>query len=333
VIELPRVGLGGGPLGNYLHPISDAQAQAVLDTAWDAGIRYFDTAPFYGLGLSERRMGRALRSRPRSSYVLSTKVGRLVRPGTGGPGGTGGTDGTGGAGIFAIPDDRHVEWDFTRDGVLRSVSDSLERLGLDRVDILLIHDPDHHWPQALDEAYPALADLRAQGVVGAIGVGMNQSRMLLDFVTRADPDVLLAANQCTLLRRSALEELLPLCEERGIAVVAAGLLHRGHLTDPQPPDASPEARRIAAACRSCGVPVTAAALQFPFRHPAVRSILVGAHEPAQIATNLAALDHPIPGTLWTALDGGLTPGGRAAGSARTAGGGPWPRAAAPPPVP
>ncbi|MER6945665.1 aldo/keto reductase [Nonomuraea sp. NPDC000554] len=288
-LALPRVGLGGGPLGNYLHPISDEQAEAVVDTAWQAGVRYFDTAPFYGLGLSEQRMGRALRGRPRAEYVLSTKVGRLVRPGPGGPG------------IFAVSDDRHVEWDFTRDGVLRSVEESLARLGLDRVDILLVHDPDRHWPQALDEAYPALADLRSQGVVRAIGVGMNQPRMLADFVRHADPDVLLAANQCTLLRRSAFDELLPLCRERAVPVVAAGLLHRGDLVTP-PPDASPEVKRIAQACDEHGVPLTAAALQFPLRHPAVHSVLVGAHEPAQVTSDLRALEHPVPDGLWAALD-------------------------------
>jgi D-threo-aldose 1-dehydrogenase len=287
-LALPRVGLGGGPLGNYLRPISDEQAQDVIDTAWAAGIRYFDTAPFYGLGLSERRVGRALRAYPRCEYVLSTKVGRLVRPGPGG------------AGIFAVADDRHVEWDFTRDGVLRSVSDSLERLGLDRIDVLLIHDPDHHWPQALDEAYPALAELRSQGVVRAIGVGMNRSAMLADFVRYADPDLLLAADQCTLLRRSAFEELLPLCLARGVPVVAASLLHRGRLAGPTP-DAPAEVRRLAAACSEYGVPLAAAALQFPFRHPAVRSILVGAHHPSQVTANLSALRRTVPEALWAAL--------------------------------
>lgn len=291
-VAFPRVGLGGGPLGNYLRPISDEQAQAVVDTAWEAGVRYFDTAPFYGLGLSERRMGRALRGRPRSEFVLSTKVGRLVRPGPG-PGS--------GGGIFAVPGDRHVAWDFSRDGVLRSVEESLERLGLDRVDVLLIHDPDRHWPQALDEAFPALAELRDQGVARAVGVGMNQSRMLVDFVQRADPDVLLAADQCTLLRRSAFDELLPLCRERGIAVVAASLLHRAQLVTPSG-DAPEEAHAMARACARHGVPLVAAALQFPFRHPAVRSVLVGAHEPGQVTANLRALDEPVPDVLWAELD-------------------------------
>jgi D-threo-aldose 1-dehydrogenase len=289
-VPLPRVGLGGGPLGNYLQPISDACAQEVMDTAWESGIRYFDTAPFYGLGLSERRMGRALRERPRSEFVLSTKVGRLVRPGPGDSGG------------FAVPGGHHIEWDFTRDGVLRSVSESLDRLGLDHVDILFIHDPDRHWPQALDEAYPALADLRSQGVVRAVGVGMNQSPMLVDFVKHTDLDLLLAANQVTLLRRTALADLLPLCLDRGIPVIAASLFHRGRLSAAEPPqDASAEVHALAAACAGHGVPLPAAALQFPLRQPAVSTVLVGAHDPAHVTANLQSLHHPIPATLWADL--------------------------------
>ncbi|MDP4509912.1 aldo/keto reductase [Nonomuraea turcica] len=289
-VPLPRVGLGGGPLGNYLLTISDAEAQAVMDTAWECGIRYYDTAPFYGLGLSERRMGRALRERPRSAFILSTKVGRLVRPGPGDNGG------------FAVLGDRHVEWDFSRDGVLRSVEESLDRLGLDHVDILFIHDPDRHWPQALDEAYPALAELRSQGVVHAIGVGMNQSPMLVDFVKLTDLDLLLAANQATLLRRTAFDELLPLCQDRGISVIAASLFHRGLLAAAEPPaDAPAEVRTLAAACARHDVPLPAAALQFPLRHPAVHTVLVGAHAPAQVTANLQALDRPVPVALWDEL--------------------------------
>ncbi|GAA4042014.1 aldo/keto reductase [Nonomuraea soli] len=291
-MRVPALGLGGGPLGNYLRPISDAQAQAVMHTAWEAGIRYYDTAPFYGLGLSEIRMGRALRHRPRSEYILSTKVGRLVKPGPGAPG------------IFAISDTRHAEWDFSRDGVLRSLEQSLGRLGVSRIDLLLLHDPDHHWPQALDEAFPALADLRSQGVVRAIGVGMNQSRMLVDFVRHADPDVILAANQATLLRRSAFEELLPLCHERGITVVAAGVFHRGVLTGAEP--VPREVEPIAAACDRHGVPLAAAAMQFPLRHPAVGSVLLGAHEPEQVLANVAAFGRRVPEALWEELCPGVS---------------------------
>ncbi|GAA2384018.1 aldo/keto reductase [Nonomuraea africana] len=288
-MTLPALGLGGGPLGNYLRPISEAQAEAVVEAAWEAGIRRFDTAPFYGLGLSERRLGRVLRGLPRTEFVISTKVGRLVRPGPGAPV------------PFAVPGDRHAEWDFSRDGVLRSVADSLDRLGLDHVDTLLIHDPDQHWPQALDEGFATLAELRAQGVVKAIGVGMNQSKMLVEFVRHADPDVLLAANQVTLLRRSAFEELLPLCLSRGIPVVAASLFHRGDLAAP-PPDAPPEVRRYAEACARHGVPLATAAMRFPLRHPAVRSILIGAHTPEQVASNVADFHHPVPEALWHELE-------------------------------
>jgi D-threo-aldose 1-dehydrogenase len=289
-LRLPSLGLGGGPLGNYLVPISDQQAHAVVDTAWEAGVRYFDTAPFYGYGLSERRLGAALRGRPRAEYILSTKVGRLVRPGF--------AD----AGIFEVAPTHHCEWDFSRDGVLRSVEESLDRLGLDRVDLLLLHDPDEHWPQALDEAFPVLAELRAQGVVRAIGIGMNQAEMLVRFVRQADPDMLVAANTCTLLRRSAFAELLPLCESRGVAVMAASVFHQGMLATAPGPDAPKQVRLIGETCARHGVPVAAAAIGFPLRHPAVHGVLVGAHSPAHIQADVAALAHDIPDALWAELD-------------------------------
>ncbi len=288
-MELPPIGLGGGPLGNYLTSITDEQAHAVVDAAWDGGVRYFDSAPFYGYGRSERRLGAALRHRPRDSFLVSTKVGRLVRPGR--------PDDD----YFAVPPTHRCEWDFSRDGVLRSVEESLDRLGLDRVDALFIHDPDRHWPQALDEAYPALAALRDQGVVDAIGVGMNQAEMLVRFVRHADPDLLLVANTCTLLRRSALAELLPLCAERGVGAIAASVFHRGLLATEPSSSAPPDVRRIGAACARFGVPVAAAALRFPLRQPAVRSVLFGAHTPDQVKANLAAFDHEIPPALWQAL--------------------------------
>lgn len=288
-MELPQVGLGGGPLGNYLTAITDEQAHEVVDAAWDGGIRFFDTAPFYGYGVSERRLGAALRHRPRDEFVLSTKVGRLVRPGP--PEDS----------YFAVPPTHRCEWDFSRDGVLRSVEESLVRLGLDRVDVLFVHDPDHHWPQALDEAYPAIAALRAQGVVGAIGIGMNQAEMLVRFVRHADPDLLVVANTCTLLRRSALTELLPLCAERGVGAIAASVFHRGQLaTEPSSADPA-EVRRIGETCARFDVPIAAAAMRFPLRQPAVCSVLVGAHTPEQVKANLTAFDHDIPEALWAAL--------------------------------
>jgi D-threo-aldose 1-dehydrogenase len=289
-VKLPPLGLGGGPLGNYLTPITDEQAHAVVDAAWDGGIRYFDTAPLYGYGRSERRLGAALQHRPRSEFTLSTKVGRLVRPGIPEEH------------YFEVPPTHRCEWDFSRDGVRRSVEESLTRLGLDRVDVLFIHDPDRHWRQAIDEAYPALADLRDQGVVGAIGVGMNQAEMLVRFVRHADPDVLLVANTCTLLRRSALDELLPLCELRGVDAIAASVFQRGLLAAESDASAPADVRRVVAACARHGVPVAAAAMRFPLRQPAVRSVLFGAHTPEQVKTNLTAFEHDIPDELWPALD-------------------------------
>jgi D-threo-aldose 1-dehydrogenase len=289
-VQLPPLGLGGGPLGNYLMPITDEQARAVVDAAWERGIRYFDTAPLYGYGRSERRLGAALRDRPRDAYVVSTKVGRLVRPGP--PE----------SGIFAVPPTHRCEWDFSRDGVLRSLEESLARLGLDRVDLLFIHDPDRHWRQAVGEAFPALAELRAQGVVGAIGVGMNQAGMLAQFVRHADPDVLVVANTCTLLRRSALAELLPLCRSRGVAAIAASVFQGGLLATEPAAGAPEEVARIGKICARHGVPVATAAMRFPLRQPAVGTVLVGAHTPGQVRANLAAFARDVPDELWAEID-------------------------------
>ena len=289
-VRLPRLGLGGGPLGNYLTSITDEQAHAVVDAAWDGGIRYFDTAPMYGYGRSERRLGTALRNRPRDEFIVSTKVGRLVRPGAPENG------------IFDVPPTHRCEWDFSRDGVLRSVEESLTRLGLDRVDVLFIHDPDNHWPQAIDEAFPALAELRAQGVVNAIGIGMNQAEMLVRFVRHADPDLLLVANSCTLLRRSALAELLPLCQSRGVGAIAASVFHRGLLATDPDAEAPEEVTRIGKICARYGLPIATAAMQFPLRRPSVQAVLVGAHSSAQVHANLAAFDHDVPDQMWEELD-------------------------------
>jgi len=284
---LPEFGLGGGPLGNLFHAVADEQARETVDTAWETGIRFFDTAPHYGLGLAERRLGEALRHRPRDEYVLSTKVGRVLVPN---PPGTGGRDGD----IFDVPATHRRVWDFSRDGVRRSVEDSLRRLGLDRIDVLLLHDPDEHWRQAIDEGYPALAELRDAGVVRGIGVGMSNARMLADFVRNADLDVVMVAARYTLLDQQAAGELLPLCRERGIPAVAVALFHYGLLATDRPapgpagPARSPElqrrARRVGEICQRYGVSVTAAAMRYPLRHPAVASVVVGCHtaEPREI---------------------------------------------------
>jgi D-threo-aldose 1-dehydrogenase len=221
--KLTELSLGCSQLGNLFGAISDEQSLVTVQAAWDGGIRYFDTAPHYGLGLSERRLGAALAGRPRAEYVISTKVGRRLEP-VSGPIGSD-TEG------FDVPARHRRVWDFSRDGVAHSLEQSLERLGLDRVDIVYLHDPDEHYREALDVAYPALEDLRSQGVIAAIGAGMNQTAMLADFARHTDMDLLMLAGRYTLLEQSALDDLLPTCMERGIGVVAAGVFNSGLLAD------------------------------------------------------------------------------------------------------
>ncbi|MGW4210458.1 aldo/keto reductase [Lentzea sp. NPDC004789] len=303
---LSRLGLGTSPLGNLYTEVTDHEARAVVDTAWESGIRIFDTAPHYGLGLAERRLGAALRDRPRDEFVLSTKVGRLLVPD---PSGAGRLDDDG----FVVPATTRRVWDFSADGVRRSLESSLDRLGLDRVDVVYLHDPDDHWEQAANEAMPALVALREQGVVGAIGAGMNQWQMLARFVRESDVDTVLLAGRYTLLEQPALAELLPLCAERGVDVLAAGLFNSGLLARQDVPDDATydyrtapadvvgRARRIAAVCARHGTTLPAAALWFPFGHPAVTGALIGARAEAELHANVAAFATPPPPGLWAEL--------------------------------
>ena len=303
-LSLTEISLGCAQLGNLYRAIDDEQARSTVDTAWELGIRYFDTAPHYGLGLSERRLGAALAGRPRGEFVVSTKVGRLLEPV---PVVTGRDDDG-----FDVPATHRRVWDFSRDGVLRSLESSLDRLGLDRVDIVYLHDPDDHWHDALEDAYPALEELRSQGVVSSIGAGMNQAAMLAEFVRNTDMDLLMLAGRYTVLEHDALDDLLPACVERGVRVVAAGVFNSGLLARPEPPDtarydygdAPPEvvarARRIAEICRRDGGSLPAAALTFPLAHPAVASVCVGARA-AQVTSNVELFEAGVPGRTWRAL--------------------------------
>lgn len=307
-----RIGLGSAELGNLYDEVDPAQAAAVVEAAWDAGWRYFDTAPHYGLGLSERRLGDVLRTKPRDEFVLSTKVGRLLVD-TGEPA-------SDQANNFAVTSTLRRQWDFSRDGILRSLEDSLDRLGLDRVDVLYLHDPDDHYREAIETGFPALAELRDQGVVGAIGAGMNQSAMLTRFVRETDLDVVMLAGRYTLLDQSAAADLLPACLERDVQVIAVGVFNSGILATEEPApgatyDYAPadrarldRARRIAAVCADHGTSLPSAALHFPLTHPAVAGIAVGCHHPDQVHTNTASLAAPIPPTLWPTLQSqSLTP--------------------------
>ncbi|WP_326569234.1 aldo/keto reductase [Amycolatopsis rhabdoformis] len=308
-VKLSPLGLGGAQLGNLYHAIDDDTAAATVRRAWDEGIRYFDTAPHYGLGLSERRLGRALAAYPREEYVLSTKVGRVLEPHAAAPGER---DDQG----FDVPATYRRRWDFGRDGVLRSLESSLERLGLDRVDIVYVHDPDDHFDEAVAGAFPALLELRDQGVVGAVGAGMNQTPMLTEFVRRFDLDHVLMAGRYTLLNQPALDDLLPLCRERGVGVVAGGVFNAGILATAEPGAiydyaAAPaelvaKARRIAEICARHGVELPEAALALPASHPAVVSVVVGAHDAGQVAVNARRAAKVVPAVLWTDLvDAGL----------------------------
>ena len=304
-VFVTELSFGGGPIGNLFTPVSDDDARAAIDAAWDGGIRTFDTAPHYGLGLSERRLGAALAHRPRAEYVVSTKVGRLLEPASGT-----GRDPEG----FAVPASYVRRWNFSADGVRRSLEASLERLGLDRIDIALIHDPDAHGEQALREAYPALERLRAAGVVRAIGAGMNQAAMLTRFVTDTDVDVVLVAGRYTLLDRSAAEVLLPAARRRGVSVIAGGVFNSGVLAAPVPGatydyQAAPDsllrrARLLEQACERFGVPLRAAAARFPLTDPAVASVLIGARSATEITDAIALRGLDIPAALWGALAAG-----------------------------
>jgi len=305
-VELPGLVLGTSALGNLYRASTDAEAHRTVDAAWDAGIRAFDTAPHYGLGLAERRLGRALAGRPREELVLSTKVGRLLVPH---PAGAAERD----PHEFDVPADLRRVWDFSRDGVLRSLEESLQRLGTDHVDIAFVHDPDEHWEQAAAEAVPALVELRDQGVVRAVGAGMNQSAMLTRFVRESDVDLVMCAGRYTLLEQGALDDLLPAAQERGVPVLAAAVFNSGLLAQPEPgpgstyeyagapPGVLERARRVAAVCREHGTTLPAAALQLPLAHPAVASIVVGARSAEEVQADVDLLAAPVPDGLWDDL--------------------------------
>ncbi|AJF69093.1 aldo/keto reductase [Streptomyces vietnamensis] len=304
-VQVTELAFGAAGIGNLFTAVTDAEAEQAVHAAWKAGVRYFDTAPHYGLGLSERRLGAALRSRPRNEYVVSTKVGRILVPT---PEATGDDLANG----FAVPATHRRRWDFSAHGVRRSIEDSLQRLGLDRIDVVYLHDPDDHLDQALETAYPELERLRAEGVLGAIGVGMNQAAPLARFVRDTDIDAVLLAGRYTLLDQGGLAELLPLAAERGVGVVIGGAFNSGLLADPRPGatfdyavaplDLFSRALDLKAVCERHGVPLRAAALRFPFGHPAVASVLVGLRSAAEVRDAAAMLAHHVPDALWAELE-------------------------------
>jgi D-threo-aldose 1-dehydrogenase len=306
-LTVTRVGLGTAPLGGLYSAVDEQTAVATVRRAYERGVRLFDTAPLYGHGLSERRVGLALADLPRDEVVVETKVGRLLR-------------------ADAPPDESQLSggldrwpavppvnpvFDYSYDGVMRSFEESLERLGLDRVDTLLVHDPDEHEREALDGALPALARLRSEGAIEAVGAGMNQTEMLVRFARVGDFDCFLVAGRYTLLDQVAARELFPLCLERGIAIVLGGVYNSGILADPRPgamfdyapaaPALVERAQRLDGVCRRHDVLLKAAALQFAAAHPAVTTLLVGARSPDELDEDLELLHAPLPPELWEDL--------------------------------
>ncbi|GAA1037978.1 aldo/keto reductase [Virgisporangium ochraceum] len=300
---MTSLGLGCAQLGNLHIEVTDEDATAIVDAAWAAGVRFFDTAPHYGLGLSERRLGAALAGRPRGECTVSSKVGRVLEP----------VDGSGRDTDFLVPATHERVWDFSRAGVRRSVEESLARLNLDRLDVALIHDAQHRADEAIGEAFPALVELRAEGVVGAIGTGSADVPYLTRFVRECEPDTVLVAGRYTLLEQPALAELLPACEAAGTSVVNGGVFNSGLLAHERPhtgltydyraaaPDLVERAAAIADVCARHGTTLPAAAIAFAAGHPAVSTVLVGADSADQVRRNAELFASAPPPSVWSAL--------------------------------
>src|SRR6202049_1012786 len=300
-LVVTRFGLGTAPLAGLFEAVEEDKALQVIEHAWDAGIRFFDTAPLYGHGLAELRLGRFLPSKPRDEFTLCSKVGRLLRadappePGQ----------------AYRATPPVNPMFDFSYDGVMRSVEESLERLRLERIDVLHIHDPDDHYEEALKGAYRALDRLRAHGVIRAVGAGMNQAEMLTRFARDGNFDCFLLAGRYTLLDQVALKELLPVCLERGIAIIAGGVYNSGTLAAQKPGArynyaAAPaelleRARRIRAVCERHGVPLMAGAVQVSVGHPVVDGGVVGCRSKSQLEETLRMFAKDIPPDLWSDL--------------------------------
>jgi D-threo-aldose 1-dehydrogenase len=300
-LRATAVGLGGGPLGGLFTAVSAEQADATVEAAWSAGVRLFDVAPLYGHGRSERAVGRVLSSKPREAFVLSTKVGRLLRPAAAGT-----------ASQFAHPGRTGPVFDFSADGVNRSLEESLERLGLDRIDVAYIHDPEEHLEQALNEAWPALVKLRDEGVVESIGVGTNFAATAIRFIRESDIDCMLLANRLNLLDQSGATEILPLCSEHLVSVVIGGVFASGILAAPSsgapydygpaPPEVLSRVLELERVCSAHGVSLHQVAIQHPFRFGAVSAVLVGARAADEFDQAITALEQDVPDALWADLE-------------------------------
>jgi D-threo-aldose 1-dehydrogenase len=308
-LHVTSLGLGTATMGGSRIPVTPEERVKLVRAAWDGGVRYVDTAPFYGVGAAERGVGDALRDKPRGEWVLSTKVGRLLRP----------SSNAGGA-----PDGRlaplpfEVKYDYSYDGIMRSVDDSYQRLGLAKIDILFVHDIgvyQHgaetnaaHMKVLRESGYKALDELRRSGVVSAIGLGVNEKEVLIEVLKFGDWDAFLLAGRYTLLEQGPLDDLLPMCSARGTSIVVGGPLNSGILAGRDtwnyaaaPPEIVARVKAIEAMCDAHHVPLAAAALQFPLAHPAVAAIIPGPRAAAEFEANLALFRQPIPAALWADL--------------------------------
>jgi len=292
-VAVSRLSLGGTPFGDMYAPVEDDQAVATVHAAFDAGVRYFDTAPLYGVGKSERRLGAGLRGLPRDQFVVSTKVGRMLQD----------QDGT-------VP----PTFEYSEEAIRRSLASSYERLGLDAVDIVHVHDPDNHMDEVLEITLPALRRMQAEGAIRAVSAGMNHSAPLARFVASGMVDCVMVAGRWTLLDQSAIDDLLPTASLHDVSVIAAGVFNSGVLADPDgddrfvnyfyrpaPPEILDRVRRIRAVCDDHHVPLRAAALQFPLTHPAVATVCIGCRSAEEVRSNLEALEVDIPPALWQNL--------------------------------
>lgn len=319
-LQVTEIGFGTAPLGNLYEKIDDAVAAKTIEAAWDAGLRFVDTAPFYGYGLAEQRVGEFFRNQPRDSFVLSTKIGRLIKPHD---------PAQEWPGVFkgALP--FKPVFDYSYDGVMRSFEDSLQRMGLHRIDVLLIHDIDEDSIGSAEETaahrkalfsgakgggYAALDELRRGGDVAGIGAGLNLWEVAESLIHEGDFECFLLAGRYTLLEQEALNSFLPLCAEKDIGIFLGGPYNSGILAtgpipgamynyEPAPEEILQRVRQIEAVCRAHDVPLASAALRFPLGHPSVAAIIPGARNGDEIARNLATFDHPIPAALWTDLKG------------------------------
>lgn len=314
-VTFTELGFGTAPLGNLYRAITDEAARATLDAAWDVGMRYLDTAPLYGLGLSETRLNPFLRAHPRDEVVISTKVGRLLEV-------VPAERRTGIGKFFDVPSRREL-YDYSYDGILRSLELSLERLGVDSVEILYVHDidgwvhgsraeSDRRIAQFMGSGYDALVRLRDEGVIRAFGAGVNEWEVCEALARQGDFDLFLLAGRYTLLEQEALGSFLPLCEERNIGIVLGGPYNSGILAtgakagafynyEPAPQRILDRVAAIERVCAAHGVPLATAALQFPLHHPAVVSVIPGGQRPEEVAANAAALAVAIPPALWADL--------------------------------